>query len=188
MDFAWPIGEIWSGYKPPYARPCPMDCEGGWSKCYLELRELLHEVRYKRKSNMYIDAVLTFLNGGDRMFINDYTVITKLGELAGLPEKWCECAVCHGNGYHPDDQAEQDAWTRTEPPAGDGYQMWETTSEGSPQSPVFASLDELCAWLEKSGASWFGKETATADEWTYSLSQGTAGMLMFVVKDPPDEQ
>lgn len=30
------------------------------------------------------------------------------------------------------------------PPKGDGYQLWETTSEGKPMSPVFATLDELC--------------------------------------------
>ena len=36
-----------------------------------------------------------------------------------------------------------------EPPKGDGYQCWETTSEGSPISPVFESFDELCDWLSK---------------------------------------
>ena len=30
-----------------------------------------------------------------------------------------------------------------DPPNGDGYQLWETTSEGSPVSPVFESIDAL---------------------------------------------
>lgn len=34
-----------------------------------------------------------------------------------------------------------------EPPMGKGYQCWETTTEGSPMSPVFKTLDELCEWL-----------------------------------------
>lgn len=34
------------------------------------------------------------------------------------------------------------------PPKGDGFQLWETTSEGSPVSPVFKTLDELCEWCE----------------------------------------
>lgn len=34
------------------------------------------------------------------------------------------------------------------PPKGEGYQLWNTTSEGSPASPVFPTLDELCAWCE----------------------------------------
>jgi len=34
-----------------------------------------------------------------------------------------------------------------EPPKGDGYQCWETTSEGAPISPVFKTFDKLCEWL-----------------------------------------
>lgn len=39
-------------------------------------------------------------------------------------------------------------WMREmmEPPVGEGYQLWETTSEGSPISPVFTTLEELCDW------------------------------------------
>ena len=37
--------------------------------------------------------------------------------------------------------------TEIEPPAGDGWQMWETVSEGSPVSPVFATPEELARWL-----------------------------------------
>ena len=33
------------------------------------------------------------------------------------------------------------------PPVGKGFQCWETTSEGSPISPVFKSLTGLCVWL-----------------------------------------
>ena len=34
------------------------------------------------------------------------------------------------------------------PPKGEGFQLWETTTEGSPVSPVFETLDELCEWCE----------------------------------------
>ncbi len=67
------------------------------------------------------------------------------------------------------------------PPTGEGFQMWETTSEGSPQSPVFKSLDELCEWLENSKASWFGSQTATKDEWKKGLTRGSAGLLIFTL-------
>ena len=33
------------------------------------------------------------------------------------------------------------------PPTGEGYQLWETTSEGSPISPIFKTIEELCKWL-----------------------------------------
>lgn len=34
-----------------------------------------------------------------------------------------------------------------EPPTGDGWQLWETVSEGSPISPVFADADGLTVWM-----------------------------------------
>lgn len=34
-----------------------------------------------------------------------------------------------------------------EPPAGEGYQIWETVSEGSPISPVFATPEELAHYM-----------------------------------------
>lgn len=33
------------------------------------------------------------------------------------------------------------------PPKGEGYQVWETVSEGSPVTPVFAAPEELARWL-----------------------------------------
>lgn len=37
----------------------------------------------------------------------------------------------------------------TAPPTGDGYQLWETVSEGSPISPVFATPEELATWMTR---------------------------------------
>jgi hypothetical protein len=50
-------------------------------------------------------------------------------------------------------------------PSGEGYQMWETTSEGSPISPVFKTPEELAAWLAANNASTFADRTATYEEW-----------------------
>ena len=38
-------------------------------------------------------------------------------------------------------------WERVEPPTGEGYQLWETVSEGSPISPVFSTPEALADWL-----------------------------------------
>lgn len=54
-------------------------------------------------------------------------------------------------------------WYR-EPPEGIGFQCWETTSEGSPISPVFASMEELCEWLAKNETI-FAFRKADAAEW-----------------------
>ena len=56
-----------------------------------------------------------------------------------------------------------------DPPAGNGYQLWETTSEGAPISPVFATLDELCAWCEE-GATVFADWKISKTEWMKKLS------------------
>ncbi len=50
-------------------------------------------------------------------------------------------------------------------PEGTGYQMWETTSEGSPISPVFETAEALAKWLADNGASSFGDMTATYAQW-----------------------
>ena len=50
-------------------------------------------------------------------------------------------------GYQTEE--EEEAY---DPPEGEGYQVWETVSEGSPVSPVFASAEELVEYLHKEGA------------------------------------
>lgn len=78
---------------------------------------------------------------------------------------------------------ELDDWQGVDPPTGDGYQLWETTSEGSPMSPVFASLDALCAWAAEH-ATTFGDYTATAADWKRMLTTGLVyhreGGVMFL--------
>jgi hypothetical protein len=51
------------------------------------------------------------------------------------------------------------------PPRGKWYQLWETTSEGSPISPAFEKPEELAKWLVDNNASTFGSETATYKQW-----------------------
>lgn len=89
--------------------------------------------------------------------------------------KWpSRCPKCKGNGVvWPSKQAEKEyeAWEREEPPKGDGYQLWETTSEGSPISPVFSTLDELCAYAAEHCTT-FGSSKASAEDWKQMLGDG----------------
>ena len=86
------------------------------------------------------------------MFGRDvYRVQQALIAAAGLPESWGDCPTCDGHGSleaYPGQRAEADAWEPTEPPEGEGWQYWETVSEGSPISPVFATADGLSRWLQ----------------------------------------
>lgn len=59
---------------------------------------------------------------------------------------------------------------RIEPPAGDGYQLWEYTSEGSPYSPVFTTYEDLCAWCERN-ATIYAYLRVTKEQWAEFLKQ-----------------
>ena len=58
-----------------------------------------------------------------------------------------ECPQCGGHGDIATDE-ERDA---DELPVGEGWQVWETVSGGSPVTPVFASAEELIDYLVENG-------------------------------------
>lgn len=56
------------------------------------------------------------------------------------------------------------------PPKGEGYQIWELTSEGSPISPVFETLEECCEWAAENLTIW-ARQKGTAEEWFNLLKE-----------------
>jgi len=75
------------------------------------------------------------------------------------------CGTCEGHATvekYPGQRADAEAWEPTGPPKGEGWQLWETVSEGSPISPVCATADELAAWMSDParGDRWVPEETA----------------------------
>lgn len=99
---------------------------------------------------------------------NMYACLRARCEREGIAS---ECSRCHGSGelwQSPELKKLHEEWKEVEPPKGDGYQLWETTSEGSPVSPVFPSLDELCAWCAKH-ATTFARFKATKEDWRKML-------------------
>jgi len=107
-------------------------------------------------------------------------------------EGWLEEKTMWLSTQDPDDDPEQtfeDGWQ--EPRAEDympnwpesertHYQMYENTSEGTPISPVMASLEELARWLADNKASACGSSTATYEEWLAMCHDGWApsGVIM----------
>jgi hypothetical protein len=96
------------------------------------------------------------------------------------------CPHCKGSGtIYINEEIERlnNEWEPVDPPEGDGYQLWETTSEGSPASPVFATLEELCEWCADN-ATTFGSEKATKEEWMQMLDSNFVchkeGNLIFI--------
>ena len=103
------------------------------------------------------------INGWGHDSINQWVVVSAACERAGVEET---CPHCKGHGdIATDEQREAADHVETyEPPAGDGYQLWETTSEGSPVTPVFATIEELCDYAAIN-CSTFADIKATAEEW-----------------------
>lgn len=63
-----------------------------------------------------------------------------------------DCPDCDGDeteacNYGIDFAVACKEWKQIEPPSGDGFQMWQTVSEGSPVSPIVDTLDDLIAWM-----------------------------------------
>jgi hypothetical protein len=82
------------------------------------------------------------------------------------------CTYCNGEGKLWDTKAAKmlyEAWKDIEPPTGEGWQVWETVSEGSPISPVFATSDELVAWLIEQGYSKSAADNFVKSEWSPSM-------------------
>jgi len=73
----------------------------------------------------------------------------------------------HGGGPCSDDYMH---------PKGDRthYMMYETTSDGTPLSPAFATPEELAQWLADNAVSAFADRTATYEQWLATIRRGYA--------------
>ena len=94
--------------------------------------------------------------------INAHVVIEARCKREGIDPT---CRTCGGHASlekYEGQRAEAEAWEPTEPPEGDGWQLWETVSEGSPISPVFSTAEALAAWMSDParGEDWVPAETA----------------------------
>ena len=74
--------------------------------------------------------------------------------------------------WHGYDDKEEGEWE--DPPTGEGWQMWEDTTEGSPISPVFATAEALAQWLATNKADPAGGGTATYEQWLAMIRKGWA--------------
>jgi hypothetical protein len=83
---------------------------------------------------------------------------------------YCEC--CNGEGeiwFSDEIKQLAENWEQVEPPIGEGFQMWENTSEGSPMSPVFETFDELCEWCSENASIFGTNQFVSKEEWIKCL-------------------
>jgi len=63
------------------------------------------------------------------------------------------------------------------------FMMYETTSEGSPISPAFATPEELARWLADTGASSFAGRGASYEGWLRVCRGGFAPSMVAIVPE-----
>lgn len=96
--------------------------------------------------------------------INRWILIEARLKRLGLSDD--KCQICQGDGaIWQSRYAEEafDGWSSWEPPTGEGWQVWETVSEGSPISPVCSTRDVLIAWMRTVHIGWDAMTKAGAE-------------------------
>jgi hypothetical protein len=97
--------------------------------------------------------------------INMWILIKARAKRLGV---YGECEHCDGEGHlwdSEEDKIAYESWKDYGPPEGEGWQVWETVSEGSPITPVFGTPEELIDYLVDVGTSWgqkYSRQAATA--------------------------
>jgi hypothetical protein len=115
------------------------------------------------------------LEGMGHDSINNWVCVKARCEREGVPY---ECSFCEGSSRDKSDielVAKHDAWEATEPPEGEGWQLWETVSEGSPVSPVFSTPEQLARWLADHPTKLYKQ---TFEEWMAFMDVGWAPSLV----------
>lgn len=103
------------------------------------------------------------LRGMGHDSLNRWVCVTAACKRKGIEST---CSTCDGEGQlWPSKEHKRlfDEWERETLPSGDGYQIWETVSEGSPISPVFATPEELAQYM--AAHPWGGDDGTSAEAW-----------------------
>lgn len=118
--------------------------------------------------------------------INCGVVITDHLERQGKTDT---CDKCKGHGsieVYPGQREEVDEWVQRgedhEPPKGEGWQVWETVSEGSPISPVFADREGLIGWLMSPAYNWGTSAPLTREQAENFTESAWAPSLVFTAE------
>lgn len=130
-----------------------------------ELKRVPLDFDYPLKNIWYgyfIKGISTCFSSDDKNYCKS---CVKMAEIKGLPFTSYGCPDFYG--YF--EKIINELSLLCEVPEGEGYQLWETTSEGSPISPVFETLEALCEWCEDN-ATVFADIKVSKERWFDMLS------------------
>jgi hypothetical protein len=105
---------------------------------------------------------------------NHYNMRRAFLKFAGVDGEWGICSTCGGDAIDPAIREAYEKWEPSDPPQGEGWQLWETVSEGSPISPVFPSARELAHWCASQDPAFVGGK-GSAEDWCAWLDARDAG-------------
>lgn len=128
--------------------------ENGWQKIEPPIRPSAKEVN---------DWAIYHPMGHDS--INQFICVKARAKRLGV---YGLCEKCNGEGniwVSSDYEQKAKDWKREEPPIGTYYQLWETTSEGSPLSPPLETPEELAQWLTNNSVKSFGSQVESYEIW-----------------------
>lgn len=102
------------------------------------------------------------LQGFGHDSINQWVVVKAECERLGVS---AYCKHCDGGTIWEEPHYEKLAedWEPQEPPSGEGYQIWETVTEGSPISPVFSTPEALADWM--TGRNYGADKGSSYESW-----------------------
>ncbi len=150
---------LWDFTRRPLNEEQKKNCwENGWTKEPNGYVPTAEEINTWSEKGMGHDS------------INAWVCIKARCEKEGVSST---CSTCGGSAQTFESELHRERhekWEPQDPIKGEGFQLWETTSDGSPQSPVFATLEELAAWCENN-ASTFGSMKASKESWMKMLDE-----------------
>lgn len=162
---------VWHGYFKRVVRvEASQEHPNGWY--YEEFTPTVEEVRLANRLGRPASSFHSplDLNSGAALLLAEFRC-----EKLGLP---VVCSNCGGKGHTatPAQEKAHDEWVATDPPEGDGWQLWQTVSEGGPVSPVCSSAESLARWM-----------TTPANDWGVSKRETISyeEALAFVLDDRP---
>jgi hypothetical protein len=193
LDYKFEIGQVWPGFINEHYRECP-HCKHGYTLAGARLNDLVSLIMLsgddarRGKAHPYFYDMPLYdtagrippskdmanltegLSGRQSSFMGHDvcdrgSAVKKIIAAAGMPDDWGICPHCKGDTVDPAVKEAYEAWTETPPPSGDGYQLWSTTTEGTPMTPVFETPEELARYCADQDVSTFGSSTADYETW-----------------------
>jgi hypothetical protein len=138
---------------------------------------VLSDSGYKPVETISLEKVNEYLTSDRRarfdLGVYDISDFNLLKACATVKGAWGMCKYCNGTGeiWHSKEiELLSCSFEGYAPPTGEGYQLWENVSEGSPISPIFEKPEDLAKWIvEHEGGNFEGAlRFVLKEEWAPS--------------------